>query len=406
MFSGWLTHDPRLVALRRHVLGLAAGWGLLLLLGVLWQWHRDGPANAVRWGLLTGGVLVLELQLLWRHLPDNRRPGESVVFPSLGVANGLTLLRGLLLALLAGFLFAPWPSGLLAWAPAAIYTAAGIADVFDGYLARVTDRPTVLGQVLDIEFDSLGALVVSALAVWYGQVPVWFLLVGLARYLFLLGTWWRRHRGLPVCSQPQSVHGRIVAALLMGFLSVILWPILYPPGTALAAALFALPLAVSFGKDWLIVSGRVDPASPGYRHAVGRLLRITTHWLPVLLRTVAVAVFLMLLALALSTDGQGVATFAVPGSSQPQISGTLILLVALPGLPMVALGWLGRLGALLLIVAASASVLNAGLGALNGLLLASLITLLFTGSGAFSLWRPEDRILSRRAGAPGRWRSS
>lgn len=405
MTSGRLSRAPHLATLRRQFLGLVVGWGLVVLLGMLLSWHWRGLASAARWALLTGGVSVLQLYLLWRHLPDNRRPGNIVVFPSLGVANGLTLVRGLLLALLAGFLFAPWPSGLLAWAPALIYTAAGIADGLDGYLARITDQPTLLGQVLDIEFDSLGALIVSALAVWYGQVPAWFLLVGLARYLFLLGIWWRRRRDLPVRSQPQSVHGRIVATLLMGFLSVILWPILYPPGTAFAAALFALPLAVSFGKDWLIVSGRVDPASPGYRRVVGQLLRVTTYWLPVLLRAVIVGAALLLLASALVTGGQGVAAFAVPGLPWPQLSGMLVLILALPGLPMVALGWLGRVGAILLIVAASASVLNTGLGALNGLLLAALITLLFTGTGAFSLWQPEERLLSRRVGTPRRSRS-
>ncbi len=105
----------------------------------------------------------------------------------------------------------------------------------------------------------------------YGQLPAWALLMGLARYLFVGGLAWRTWRGLPVYDLPSSIHGRIVAALFMSFVAVVLWPVLDPAATRFAAIWFALPLAASFGRDWLVVSGRIDPASPAYRADAGSL---------------------------------------------------------------------------------------------------------------------------------------
>ena len=61
---------------------------------------------------------------------------------------------------------------------------------------------------LEGELDSLGVLVASALIVAWESVPVWFLLVGLASYLFRLGTWSRRRRGLPVRGQRTHTNAR------------------------------------------------------------------------------------------------------------------------------------------------------------------------------------------------------
>ena len=96
------------------------------------------------------------------------------------------------LGLLAGFVFLPQPSGGLAWLPALLYTLAIMADYLDGYFARLTHHATVLGEILDIEFDALGILMATSLAVHYGQLPWWYLPIGLSRYLFLFGIWWRR----------------------------------------------------------------------------------------------------------------------------------------------------------------------------------------------------------------------
>jgi CDP-diacylglycerol--glycerol-3-phosphate 3-phosphatidyltransferase len=366
-----------------------AGLRALGLAEPAWRW-------AAPVALAMGAVLVV----LYRSLPDNHRRGETLLFPDLGAANAVTLARGCLLGILAGFLLLPRPPDALAWLPALVYMAAAATDFVDGYLARVTNRSTVLGQRLDIEFDSLGALLAVSLAVSYGQLPLWALLMGLARYLFVAGLAWRRWRGLPVHDLPGSIHGRIVAALFMSFVAVVLWPALDPAATRFAAIWFALPLAASFGRDWLLVSGRVDPASAAYRAALRRLQRLLTGRLPVLLRVLAAACSAALLAQALRSPQALAASLQWPGVLAPQASATLILALGLAGSIMTLLGLEARLGALLLLFPAGASIANAGLTPVNGLLLACAITLLHTGSGDLSFWRPSDRLFLQRLGRP------
>jgi CDP-diacylglycerol---glycerol-3-phosphate 3-phosphatidyltransferase len=389
-----------LAQLRRRWWLAAACYALAAALSYAWLRSVGLAEPAWRWALPVALSMGYTLLLLHRSLPDNRRRGETTLFPTLGAANGVTLLRGCLLGVFAGFLLLPQPAGRLAWLPVLIYTAAALTDFVDGYLARVTDQPTLLGERLDIELDSLGALLAVSLAVAYGQLPAWALLMGLARYLFVGGLAWRKRRGLPVCDLPSSIQGRIVAALFMSFVAVVLWPVLDPTATRFAAIWFALPLAASFGRDWLVVSGRVDPSSPAYRVALGRLRRLLTRRLPVLLRLAASACFAALAVTALRSPDGLVGAFHWPGVLTAQASATLITVLGLVGLVSTLFGLEARLGALLLIFPAGASISTGGLNLVNGLLLASAITLLHTGPGDWALWRPSDRLFLQRLGRP------
>lgn len=362
--------------------------------------NLDLAAPAWRWALPVALTMGYTLLMLRRNLSLNHRRGETALFPGLGVANAVTLLRGCLLGILAGFLLFPRPAGGLAWLPALVYTAAAMTDFVDGYLARVTNQPTLLGERLDMEFDALGALLAVSLAVAYDQLPVWALLMGLARYLFVGGLAWRRWRGLPVYALPSSIHGRIVAALFMSFVAVVLWPVLDPAATRFAAIWFALPLAASFGRDWLVVSGRVDAASPGYRAALARWQRLLIWRLPVLLRLLAAACCVALAATASDAPGGWVAGLHWPGVLAPQASAALVLALGALGCVSVLLGIEARLGALLLLFPAGASISTGGLTLINGLLTASAITLLHTGPGKWALWRPSDRLFLQRLGRP------
>lgn len=394
------TPEPeRSLARLRRQWWLAAGLYALaagLSYGLL---RRAGLANPLwLWAAPVAAAMAFALVLLRRHLPDNHRRNETAIFPDLGVANAVTLLRGALLGIFAGFLLFPQPAGRLAWLPVLIYTAAAATDFVDGYLARVTGRSTLLGERLDMEFDSLGALLAVSLAVAYDKLPAWALLMGLARYLYVGGLAWRRWRGLPIHQPPSSIYGRVVAALFMSFVAVVLWPVLDPAATHFAAIWFALPLAASFGRDWLVASGRIDPASPSYQHAMGRLRRLLFGRLPLFLRLTAAACFLLLALPALAAPLS--ASLSWPGVLTPQASTSLVLACGVAGFILVLPGLEARLGALLLLVPAGASIANSGLGPVNGLLLASAILLLHTGSGAWSLWRPSDRLFLQRLGRP------
>jgi CDP-diacylglycerol--glycerol-3-phosphate 3-phosphatidyltransferase len=360
-----------------YAVSLSAGYALLR---VTWQ-----PTYAWRWAALAGLGLVYALWLLGRGLKDNHRQGEVFVLPTLGAGNAVTLLRGLLLGLLAGFLFSPRPPAGLAWTPALLYALAIVADYLDGYLARVTHHATLLGATLDMEFDALGMLVATTLAVGYQQVPVWYLLPGLARYLFVFGMAWRTWRGKPVYPLVHKPSRRIMAGFQMSFTSVLLWPIFSPPATTLAGVVFTLPFMAGFIEDWSEVSGRIGPASHRYRAAKRLATAVGTVWLPLLLRLVLVVAMI-----GLAIAGQG--SFSSPWMGN--IFGLAVVVATI----MVALGAAGRLAALGLLVAACSPILAHGLDVLNGLMLVCAIALMLLGSGAYSIWRPEDALLNRRAG--------
>jgi CDP-diacylglycerol--glycerol-3-phosphate 3-phosphatidyltransferase len=398
MKLGFMVQDMSLASLRRRwwlmaLLFASALWFGYRLLGT--KWH---PAFAWRWAIVAACVLAYGLGLLWRGLKDNHRPGESSLLPTLGVGNVLTMIRGLALGLLAGFVFLPQPSVGLTWVPALLYTLSIVADYLDGYFARLTHHATELGETLDIEFDALGILIATSLAVHYNQLPWWYLLIGFSRYLFLFGIWWRKRRGEPVYDLPPSSHRRMVAGFQMGFTSVMLWPIVCPPATTLAGVVFAIPFTASFTRDWLVVSGRLDPTSLSYLEFRRKLTVVLTRWFPLVLRAVVVALMLWIVVPILRSTSDPGALFAWSGVPAPRFVATAMVLLAVAATVLLALGVAGRLAALALLIAASANILATGLFLFNGFLMASAIALMLLGSGALSCWRPEDAILSRRAG--------
>ena len=212
----------------------------------------------------------------------------------------------------------------------------------------------------------------ALLAVRYGQVPAWYLLVALARYLYLAGAWLRQRRGLPLYDLPPSVRRRGFAGLQMGLGAALLFPVFSPPGTHIVAALFSLPFLTGFLYDWLLASGalRPRPAAPGWQE---RLL----HWLPLALRALAI----LLLA------GQAI-------SRSIHLPGVLELAV----LALLALGAAGRAGAILGLLLLGFQQSLAPLTAAQLTLLVIYTALLYLGTGPFSLWTPEDRLIYRRLG--------
>jgi CDP-diacylglycerol--glycerol-3-phosphate 3-phosphatidyltransferase len=137
--------------------------------------------------------------------------------------------------------------------PGIIYIAATLGDSLDGWVARLTDNQTLLGEYLDTRIDALGVLVASLVAVGYGQLPAFYISAGLAWYLLRLAVWLRKYTGR-ACAKVQPRKGaRFMAGFQMTFLSLVLLPLLSPPLTYFPALLILLPFLAGFIIDWQMV---------------------------------------------------------------------------------------------------------------------------------------------------------
>ena len=359
-------------------------------------WHTP---LAARWRIFSATMILILLGILWRGLRNNRQNEQSVLWPTFGYGNGLSLVRGGLLILLAGFLFLPRPTIALTWLPALLYTADRIIDLFDGYLARVTGRESKLGAMLDIELDGLGLLVVVLLGVQYGLLPPWYLILAGSRQLFVAGMWLRTRWDKPNRPLPPSDNRRVIAGFQTGFLSVMLWPIMTPELTHLLAILFAIPLFYSFGRDWLVVSYRIDPDSAAYTRGRGLIKAFFEQWLGLGLRIVGTGLVLQLL-------WQGFPTFArwTPILVQMGWGDALWLRIGLALLLAVAtlafaLGYAPRVAGLVLVAFAILNIHTTGFGwNTSTLLLLCAVIVAHLGSGYWSSWQPEDRFLRTQMG--------
>jgi phosphatidylglycerophosphate synthase len=182
-----------------------------------------------------------------------------------GAANRVTLLRGLLVALMIPFLLVPDPG----WLPVALGAAALALDGVDGALARRTGTASPFGARFDMETDALTVLMLSALVAARGQVGPWVLASGALRYLYVAAGWiW------PVLRQPPppSFARKLVCVLQIGGLLLVLAPILTPPWPSIVAGAALALLLWSFGRDaWGLLrdKGMAESSAAPYLSDIG-----------------------------------------------------------------------------------------------------------------------------------------
>ncbi len=242
------------------------------------EYPTDRSAGWQRWSTPLLGIGVLVVASVWL-LRARLIPELSPVF-LVGVAGGLvtvsapvgwavgrtdepitlatavTLARGAALAVFAGFLATGLPTGRAVWLPAVLFAVAAGLDTVDGAIARATDSVSDLGARLDTEMDGLTVLIGTTAVVGADLVPMAFLLVGLARYLFVFGIWRRQRRGLPVYDLPPSQLRRVLGGLAMVTIWLALLPVTGPSVTRPVAIVLLVPFLFNFSRDWLAVSGR------------------------------------------------------------------------------------------------------------------------------------------------------
>ena len=229
---------------------------LALILGATVITIAVDTAAMRRWVLGATGIFGFMLLLLRYHLPRNHAPtGESAPAPTLGLATVVTLIRGGLVALLAGFLLVS-PSGRLVWAPTILYGSAAALDWIDGRVARSRERVTVLGERMDMALDTTGLLIGTLVGILWGRIPVWYLAMPAARYCYRAGLGFRKRRGLPVHPLPDSKFRRPLAGLQMAFVAIALVPIIPVTVVWVLAVVVIIPGLGIFLRDYLAVTGR------------------------------------------------------------------------------------------------------------------------------------------------------
>jgi cardiolipin synthase len=101
----------------------------------------------------------------------------------LSVPNIMSIFRILLIPVFIYAFFKPWEYALTA---AAVLVVSGITDVLDGFIARKHDMATELGKVLDPVADKLTVASVCACLVIKGILPVWLLILIIAREVLMI----------------------------------------------------------------------------------------------------------------------------------------------------------------------------------------------------------------------------
>ncbi len=226
-------------------------------LGSAWYWWMDEPGLAGTWALgaiLVGGFVVATVRLhLRRNHPPNR---PERTFSTLGPATLITLIRGGCLTVLAGMVLVS-PAGVHWWLPAGLYAGVAGLDWIDGRVARRTNRVTVLGERLDMALDTAGLLIATIVAIRWYHLPVWYLCMPAARYVYRAGIGLRERRGKPVFPLSDSRIRRPMAGLQMAFVAIALLPILPKRAIVIGAAIVMIPGLLVFVRDYLAVTGRI-----------------------------------------------------------------------------------------------------------------------------------------------------
>jgi len=217
-----------------------------------------------------GSVLDFRAALLWAGVASAILAGEVWFYHSrregwsrpaaIGAANAVTMGRGWLFAAVGGFAVLQ-PSAAIAWVPGLCYGAGVALDQIDGRLARHTDTESNLGERLDMAVDTLGFVVAPVVAVAWGRLPVWYLSLAAARYLFKLGRGYRRWRDLPVSELSPSSIRRTLSGVQMAFLTLALLPLVPVDVLAVVAVAVLTPSLAMFVRDYLVVAGRLRPGS-------------------------------------------------------------------------------------------------------------------------------------------------
>ncbi|PUA29665.1 MAG: hypothetical protein B0W54_03590 [Cellvibrio sp. 79] len=368
-------YKPLSIYKELRVIGFAGLLVIILVSAIFWI-YPDTNIQPFNYCLIATSVWLFCWRQTWKRADLNYSAKNSPAFPNLGWANNLTLLRAGLIALTSGFLFQPFPAGMIAWLPGLLYSAAALLDRIDGFVARRTNRTSVLGSELDTLFDALGLLIAPLLAIQFGKLHWSFFAVSLAYYIFIFGIYWRHKRNRPTHPLLPSQLRRAFAGFQMGFVAIVLLPIFPARATTLLGAAFMLPILIGFVVDWLVVSGRIDGTQTNTLAFFSELDAMSKCLFQPALRIIISTLIFFLIYI---------------DDLLPSVSAVAIAVFAI----LILLGAGARIAALLLLMLCS-YLMNEWY---QPALLFTCSWLLLLGPGNYSLWRGDDIWVNRQDGA-------
>ncbi|WP_176086110.1 CDP-alcohol phosphatidyltransferase family protein [Martelella sp. HB161492] len=181
-----------------------------------------------------------------------------------GYANLVTAIRAALTILVIAVLLIgqiPNANGTALQIILAIILTALALDGVDGWLARRFRQTSAFGARFDMEIDALMILTLSAAALLLGKTGFWVLLIGLMRYIFVIGQSIAPFMRRPL---PPSFTRKLICVVQIAALCVILLPSVMPPVSSLIAGLSLLLLVFSFSRDtaYLLAHRHDDDGMP------------------------------------------------------------------------------------------------------------------------------------------------
>ncbi|HEV8316861.1 MAG TPA: CDP-alcohol phosphatidyltransferase family protein [Vicinamibacterales bacterium] len=231
---GW--HAPE-TPLRESVLR-AIALGLAGVIAIAWVARPPlqlGVLYAAKAAVVFGTTMMIAFGFVGDHHP----------FLRFGPANHVTMIRAMLVALIAGLIGEP-TTPRVAGAASGAAVIMTVLDGVDGFLARRSRMASIFGARFDMETDAVFVMAMSILVWQHTKTGPWILLGGMMRYAFILAGSW-----LPWMARPlrPTRRARVISACHMAGLSVALAPVVPPPLSAIVVASTLAALTWSFAAD-------------------------------------------------------------------------------------------------------------------------------------------------------------
>jgi hypothetical protein len=179
----------------------------------------------------------------------------------------------------------------------------------------------------------------------------------------------------------------------MGLAGMALLPVFNPPFTFMAAYIFMTPLLIGFFRDWLVVSCRIK-TDANQQAVLDLWARSFMMKVPVVLRLV---IFAGGIAMLVDYGVYQTCLLLQPVQCIPYILCLISCLLA-------AVGFMGRSASLCLVLLLGSShapfvpFAPFAVSSTTMVVFSAAAILMLTGTGAMSLWAPEEMILYRRSG--------